>query len=400
MKAKRITAIAISALMLISAVSIDAIAKESKYVLNEYGNRVCGTLQKDGSILFKPTPGDAKATGNDLYYLLSGDKKKTIVLPKKKIKIERVLYPGNNTTLIATGATIIQTQKDKTLIINDCDKTDYKSLQNVTIKGGKWHINGNKTNKRPTSTFRFAHAKNIKLQKCTIDTNYISHAVELIACKNVTIDGCKILASGKTKSTSLEEAVQIDIASKATAPSCAKFGKKYVKGQTCKNITIKNSAIRGSRGVCANRTDTEGGKWLKKHHSDITLTGNTITGMTSEAVALHNTAGISVKNNKITSKGKRTSTVYTIGLNIASFGSTKAIAKKKITVSNNTIKGGRQAIHIVTYRNTTSGAYGSHKFGTVTIKNNKLYAKKGKGNCILTKQCKKVIKSKNKLHKW
>ncbi|MCH5304218.1 MAG: hypothetical protein J1E41_05085 [Ruminococcus sp.] len=397
---KRILALAASALMLISAGSLDAFAAEDRQVFNEYGNRVCGTLQDDGSILFKPTAGDPHATGNDLYYLLSGDKKKTIVLPKKTIKIERVLYPGNNTTLIATGATIIQNDKNKNLVINDCDKTNYKSLKNVTIKGGKWKIKGNATNTRPTSTFRFAHASNITLQKCTIDTNYRSHAVELIACKNVTVDGCKLMASGKTNSTSLEEALQIDIASKATAPSCVAYGKKYVKGQTCQNITVKNCTIRGSRGVCANRTDTEKGKWLKKHHKNITLTGNTITGMTSEAVALHNTAGIKVKNNKITSKGKRTNTVYTIGLNIASFGNTTAIAKKKVTISGNTIKGGRQAIQVVTYKNTTSGVYGSHKFGTVTIKKNKLYAKSGKSNCILTKQCKKIKSSGNKLNKW
>lgn len=375
------------------------VPKTPTAVWNERGNRICGYRQSDGSILFK-TSSTAQATGNDLHYLLSGNKKKTIILPRKKITIIRVLEIGSNTTLIANGATVYQKDKKKPLILNRCKKANYSAVKNIKIIGGKWYINGNKKNKRPTSTFRFAHAGNITLKNCSIDTNYRSHAVELIACKNVTVDKCKLLAKGKTISGSLEEALQIDIATRKTATTFKTSAKKYVNGQTCKNITVKNCTIRGSRGVCANRTDSENNKWLKKHHTNIKLINNTITGTTSEAVALHNAAGITVKNNKIYSKGKRTGTTYSIGLNIASFGKTNLTSKKKVTITGNTIKGGRQAIQVVTYKNTKSGAYGSHKFGTVIIKKNKLFCKRGKGNCILTKRCKHVKKSGNKNHKW
>ncbi len=376
------------------------VPKTSTAVWNERGNRICGYRQKDGSILFK-TSSNVSATSNDLHYLLSGNKKKTIVLPKKKITIIRVLEIGSNTTIIANGATVYQKNKKKPIILNRCSKVNYSAVKNIKIIGGKWYINGNATNKHRTSTFRFAHAGNITLKKCSIDTNYICHAVELIACKNVTIDKCKLLAKGKTVSNSLEEALQIDIATrKTTGKAFEKMPKKYVNGQTCKNITVKNCTIRGSRGVCANRTESENNKWLKKHHSNIKLINNTITGMTSEAVALHNAAGLTVKKNKIYSKGKRTGSTYSIGLNIASFGKTNLISKKKVTIIGNTIKGGRQAIQVVTYKNTKSGAYGSHNFGTVIIKKNKLYCKHGKGNCILTKRCKRVKKSGNKNHGW
>lgn len=377
----------------LSAPSSEPYKEEPVY--NEHHNRICGKKQKDGSIKFIPTKGNAFATGNDLFYLLSGNKKRTIVLPKKKISIQRVLMPGNNKTLIATGATIYQTDKNKTLVVSPVDLKTKKQtpVKNLKIIGGKWRIKGYATRKTATSTFRFLHSSNITLKKCDIQTNYKSHAVELIACKKVTVDGCKLIAVGKTKSDSLEEALQIDIATTDTTDNILA---KYLKGQTCSNITVKNCVIKGSRGVCANRTD----KWLKKHHKNIKLIGNTITGVTSEAVALHNTAGITVKNNKIYSKGSRINTTYSIGVNIASFGKTSAISKKSVTVTGNTIKGGRQAIQVVTYKNTTSGVYGSHKFGKVTIKNNKLYCKKGKGNCILTKNCKSVKKSGNKLYKW
>ncbi len=385
---------ALSALMLFSSAPFcvsAAAPKAGDEVQSAQSRRILGTYRKDGSILFKMQE-DAHANGNALWELLSNDKKKTIVLPKKKIKIDRVLYIGNNTTLIAKGATIFQTDWQKTLIIHNCDKTNYGSLKNVTIKGGKWQIKDNAKARRSTSSFRFAHASNIKLIGCKIETNYISHAVELIACKNVTVDGCTLTAKGKTKSTSLEEALQIDIATKATAPSCAAFGSKYVKGQTCKNITVKNSKITGSRGICSNKTDSEGGKWLKKHHTNITVTGSIVTGATSEALALHNAAGVTVKNNKITSKGSRVSTVYTIGLNLASFGYNSATAKHKNIISGNTIRGGRQGLYVIAYK--------GNKFGKTTVKNNKLYAKSGKPHAMEIYNCKSVVKSKNKTYKW
>lgn len=374
-------------------------ADNNNDVWNEHHNRICGKKQKDGSIKFIPTKGNAGATGNDLYYLLSGNKKKKIILPKKKITIERTLMPGNNTTLIATGATVYQKDKSKNLLISFADKRTGKQIpvKKLKIVGGKWRINGYATRTRKTSTFRFLHSSNITLKKCDIQTNYICHAVELIACKNVKIDGCKLIAVGKTRGDSLEEALQIDIASTGTTTNILP---KYLKGQVCSDITVNNCTIKGSRGVCANRTDTENNKWLTKHHKNITLIGNTVTGMTSEAVALHNTAGIKVKNNKIYSKGKRLGSTYSIGLNIASFGKTNSISKKPVVVTGNTIKGGRQALQIVTYRNTKSGAYGSHKFGKVTVKNNKLYCKRGKSNALLIKKCKKVKKSGNKTYKW
>ena len=378
---------------------ICAVSASENAVYNERGNRICGYRQSDGSILFKPSA-TPRETGNDLHYLLCGNNKKTIVLPKKKITIIRVLEIGSNTPLIANGATVYQQDKKKPLLLNRCSKVNYSAVKNIKITGGKWYINGNKQNKRPTSTFRFAHASNITVKGCSIDTNYRCHALELIACKNVTVDKCKLLAKGKKVSNSLEEALQIDIATRKTSPTFKDSPQKYVNGQTCKNITVKNCTIKGSRGVGTNRTDTENNKWLKKHHSNIKIINNTITGTTSEAVALHNAAGITVKNNKIFSQGKRTGTTYSIGLNVASFGKTSLISKKSVTITGNTIKGGRQAIQVVTYKNTKSGAYGSHKFGTVTIKNNKLYCKRGKSNCILTKCCKKVKKSGNKNHGW
>jgi hypothetical protein len=335
---------------------------------------------------------DAHANGAALDYLVNNNEKKTVELPKGTLKTDRTILLGNNTTIIATGTTVFQTNPQKTLIIHEPARTDYKSLYDVKIKGGTWKIKDNEKQLRQTSTFRFNFASNITLEGCTILTNFKSHAVELIACKNVTVNKCKLIAKGKTISSSLEEALQIDLSTAATAPSVVPYGDKFLKGQTCSNITVKNSTISGGRGVCANKTDTENSKYLGKYHKNITITGCKITGITSEAVALHNSVGLKVKNNTIISKGSRTDTVYTIGLNIALFKSNKISAKYKNVITGNTIKGGRQALFMK--------SYSGNKYGVTTIKNNKLYCKKGKSEAMAVSDCKKLVNKGNKKYNW
>lgn len=347
--------------------------------------------QSDGS--FKViNQADAHANGAALAFLIEGNEKKVIRLPKGTFSVDRSVTPGSNTTIIATGATVYQVDPQKTLVIHEPSRTDYKSLCNVTIKGGTWKIKDNNKQKRSTSTFRFNFASNIKLDGCSIMTNYKSHAVELIACRNVTVNKCRLTAKGKPISDSLEEVLQIDLSTAATAPSVVPYGDKFIKGQTCENITVKNSTISGGRGIGSNKTDSEKGKYLGKYHRNITISGCSITGVTSEAVALHNAVGVKVKNNTIISKGSRTDTVYTIGLNIATFKSNSISGKYKNVISGNTIKGGRQGLYMI--------AYAGNKFGATTIKNNKIYCKKGKGNALVVSDCAKLVKKGNKCYAW
>lgn len=335
---------------------------------------------------------NAHANGAALNYLINNNEKKTILLPKGTCRTDRAIRPGSNTTIIAAGTTVYQTDPQNTLMIHDPTRTDQKSVQHVRVKGGTWKIAKNDKQLRSTSTFRFNFASDIQLSGCKILTNYRSHAVELIACKNVKVLGCKLITKGKPDPECLEEALQIDLSTKATAPSVAAFGSKFVKGQTCSDITVKNCTISGGRGICANKTDTEGGRYLGKYHRNIRIIGCKITGITSEAVALHNAVGVTVKDNTIISKGSRTDTVYSIGLNVALFKNNGISAKYKNVISGNTIKGGRQALYM--------GSYCDSKYGTTLIKNNKLYCKKGKANALLAKDCKKLTKNGNQCYKW
>jgi hypothetical protein len=363
---KKIITYALTVLIAITSTVFPSYASTSsteengeRYIRASYkASRIIGEYQDDGSILFIKQE-DAHANANALKELIADNRKKTIVLPKETVEIDQTLVIGSNTTLIATGATVLET-KEKAILLED------EPVKNVTIKGGKWLIDTiEKGNLFENTSIRFLHASNVTLDKLYVNTCYIGHALELVACKNCAVTNSKFLAIGKTKAKSLEEAVQIDIATPQTSPSAKELlGDSYVKGQTCKNITVKNCEIRGSRGISTNKTDTDGGKWLSKHHSNITIENCKVTGTTSEAMALHNALNVTVKNCTVNSKDKRIKTTYSIGINVASFGNCDGKTKSTVLISGNKVDAGRQGIYV--------GSYNSKKkFKSVTIKNNK-----------------------------
>jgi hypothetical protein len=303
--------------------------------------------------------------------------------------LNNTLYVESNQSITATGATIIS---DAGVFRNTATKTNYKSINHFTVNGGTWK-NSSKNGWERTM-IQFSHGKNITIKNATVYCNYKGHSIELIACKNVTVDNCTLIPQGKCDSDSVEEQLQIDIATPKTAPTIGGEGSKLVQGQTCQNITVKNCTITGGRGVCANFASTED-KYKGKFHKNIVLKNNKITGVSSEGVALFNVLGAVVENNVIISKSKRTNTAYSVGLHIAIFGKAPSSIKSCVyKVNNNTIKGGRQGFFVY--------SHAASKLGKVEAKGNKCYAKAGKEKALQVSSG-SVIKtslSKNKLYKW
>ena len=297
------------------------------------------------------------------------------------------LVLGSNMSIEAEGATIIC---EKPIAFNIPEKTDYKAAADISINGGIWK---SEADGYYASSFKFTHASNIKLTNMKIRAaNLSGHSIELVACKNVVIDNCDIAGLGSSDSMT-EEAVQLDIASSVTAPFLQGVPFRTDLADTlynkagCKNITIKNSRIVGNRGVAANHTKNDGDA-INSIHENITLTGNNITGLKGEGVALFNAKSAIVKNNKIRSLRKGKSDAYTVGLHITTFSNDKALKKAVFKITGNTIYGGRQAVMVYSH----SGI----KFGKAVIENNKLFCKTGKEFAIHAKEQsinKVVIKS-------
>lgn len=288
-------------------------------------------------------------------------------------RLNKSIILRDNMTIKAEGATIIS---EKPIAFNIPETAGYNALSNVTIIGGTWKSEGSGYK---GSSFKFTHANNITLKNMTIRAaNLGGHSLEFVACQNVTIVGCDIAGVGKSNSKT-EEAIQLDVASSATAPYLngvpfkAELAKSLWNNAGCKNVTIKDCKIVGNRGVVANYT-AKAGKAISAIHDNIVLKNNEITGLKGEGVALFNTKIATVSNNKIKSLRKGKADAYTVGLHVANFSKNKDMNNSVITLSRNTVYGGRQAIMFHSH----SGV----KYGVVTISNNKLFCKAGKKNAV------------------
>lgn len=341
-----------------------------------------GTYNAQGQIVLNVYTQDqvgkraATLNSQNLNELCDGDEPKTIVIPAgSRVELANMVYLGSNTTIIADGATIVMTSADKGIFANKPDAVNYQSISNVRIQGGNWEITDKKNS---CSVMAFNHGSNVVLDNVTILSNYQSHAIELIAMKDVTVKNSTLKVQGKKKKTSVEEALQIDVATPRTAPVLVQYGKKFVKGQTCKNIKVLKNTIEGSRGVCANYATVGGEKLKNKFHENIVIKGNTLTGYTAEACTLYNTLQATVKNNVITTHSSRKKESYSIGLNITLQGraSGKKMNKSRITVAGNTVYGYRQAIQVI--------SRSSSSYRSVTVKNNKAYAS-SRGSAIVAR---------------
>lgn len=359
-------------------------------------NQLAGTFNEEGQIVMnvctKPQNGSSAGyiNSNTLNTLCNGDQRKTIVIPSgSRVELTNVVYLGSNTTIIADGATIVMLSEDKGIFANKPSAVNYRSLSNVKIQGGTWEITDKKN---ACSVMAFNHGSNLEINNVRILSNYESHAIELIAMKNVTVKNSTMKVQGKKKKNSVEEALQIDVATPTTAPALVPYGKKYVKGQTCKNIKILNNQIEGSRGVCANYCNTAGGKYVNKFHDNITIQGNTMVGYSAEGCTLYNTLRAVVKNNVIITYSTRKNESYSVGLNITIQGkaSKKKCNSSKIKAVNNTVYGYRQGIQVITRS--------SSRYKTVIVKKNKSYASLKK-NAVVVSGSKNVKNTENQTGK-
>ena len=316
---------------------------------------------------------------NDFYEAIDHKGYKVIKI-KKNLSIGTT-YVNSNTKIIATGKTI---NCGGGALRNRATKANYGSVKDVEIIGGTWKS----AYKR--SLFQFVHGNDITMKNMTITCGITGHAIELIACKDVEIKGCKITGVGKCKKTCLEEQIQIDIATPRTAPTVPG---KLRKGQTCKDIEIENCTVTGARAICANYASKEK-KYKKKFHEDIEIKNCKLIGKTSEALALFNAMKVKVIKNTIKTKSSRKNSPYSIGCHLHIFGKITGVKKANRTavIKNNKVWGGRQAIQVY--------SHSSSKYRKVTVTGNKAHCKKGRGNALKIRGASKKVVRGNKTYKW
>lgn len=299
------------------------------------------------------------------------------------------IYLENYNRINATGATIISSGG---VLRNYPTSVNYGSLKNVSIEGGTWKssIEGGYT----SAMVYFCHGENIVLKNMTIEYNYEGRAIELIACKDVDIDGVTALGIGSMEPESLKPAIQIDVAASESAPWVEEQGSKYINGAACEDIAIENCLVRGARGICSNYAFKS--KEAENYHKDITISNNTIIGMNAEGVMLFNAADVSVQNNVIVSMGTWTNNVYSTGLRFALTGTTKAesdVAKNATyLVRKNAIMGYECAVLFSSFNDL--------KFGKVSVEQNELGVVGETKNAIRLADITATTNKSNALYEW
>lgn len=391
---KKLAALSLSVAIMGSTVAVPYSTKAAEGKDIEWKGYTLATYDDQGRMVYHST-GSAYYDSRGIEYLLNNDKKKTLIIPEgTTITIDQVVDIGNNTTIIATGATIIQQSNGKGALKHIVDGGNYNAIKNVTIIGGKWK---NKVNSKACTMLRFAHGSNLKFQGVNIETNYKGHGLELIACKDVLVDKCKIVATNnKTKGKNIrEEALQIDIATPKTAPGVLKeSGKKaYVKGQTCKNITVTNCTVKSSRGICVSFPGKEQNTGLiNKFHRNITIKGCNVIGTNAEAISMFNAVGCTVENNVAKTYCKLKKQPYSDAIHLILMGKNKISTKYTNKIANNVAYGNYYGIEVTSKRGC--------KYGKTTVSKNKIYSKQGKKRCLSVKYCKKAVTKSNKMAKW
>lgn len=299
--------------------------------------------------------------------------------------LSKPIYLSDGVEFDATGATIYC---DTFIFMSPVGEPNYKSLQNVTLKGGTWRSTS-KDGFR-ASSFHIRHSRDITISDMDIQvSNYEGHTMEFVACKNITVKNCKIKCLGKPVKNSNQEQIQIDLA----APSTATDTKERTNGGTCDNIKIIGCTVQGCRAVCANWAAKDKGKYLNKFHTNITIKDCKLTGVTSEALALFNTPNATITGNTLISKAPSSRGVYAKGCQIVLFGKVPGkIKKRDLKIQKNVIKG---AVHGLRIASATSS-----EFNKLTLKNNKLYAKSGLGGALEYRNIKNVKESGNKKAQW
>lgn len=300
-------------------------------------------------------------------------------------RLSKQIYLSDGDYFDATGATIYC---DTFIFMSPFGEPDYKSLKNVTLKGGKWR--STLKDGFTASSFHIRHSKDITISDMDIKvSNYEGHTMEFVACKNITVKNCKIMPLGKAKKDSVQEQIQIDLA----APSTATDTKERTNGGTCDNIKIIGCTVKGCRAVCANFAAKDKGKYLNKFHTNITIKNCKLTSVSSQALSLFNTTSATITGNKIISNAPSNRGNYAIGCHIALFGKVPGkIKNRNLIISKNEIKGAKYGLRIAS---DTSSA-----FDKLTLKNNKIYAKSSSSSAMLIGGVNKDSKSRNKTGQW
>lgn len=353
----------------------------------EWQGRTVAIMDEQGQMIYQPIGDNGELETQALQYLLGNDKKKTLMIPEGTVlNLNQTIEIGNNTTLITTGVTMIQTKANTCLLSNRVDREAYQSLKNVRIRGGIWK---NRLSSKAYCSMCFIQASNITIENVTILACTLGNGIRLAGCKKVDISNCEIRAEKPKKKTKLQERAAVEIVPATpllTRNVKSVMNEDYVKGQVCENISVKGCIVHGGLGIYAGYAKQEK-QYREKLHSNVKIVGCTVTGTETEALSLENTIAYTVKNNLLISKAKAQEGVHASAM-LAQLSAKRVRKKADNLISGNVLYGVRYGILV---RSRTKGRYGKTR-----VQGNRSHVEGKKKNAIVIKNCRKKIMKANK----
>lgn len=229
----------------------------------------------------------------------------TVRLPAGTYFLDSALHIYSNTTLDATGCTLISDESKHNLFIlgtnssymginryNSSEQSKgYTSVRNVTVKGGVWEGNDKNTN----TPIRLAHATNVTFENMTVrGSNMSTHQVEAAGIDGFYVRNCTFCDFTPLSYKSGHfEAIQLDV-----PINTAVYNSSYLDGTPNKNVEITGCTFSNvSRGVGTHSM------LVGAYHSNIKITDNTFINVQEEAIVALNYLDCRISGNKIVKCG-------------------------------------------------------------------------------------------------
>ncbi|MCD7825040.1 MAG: right-handed parallel beta-helix repeat-containing protein [Clostridiaceae bacterium] len=302
-------------------------------------------LQEDGSYVLKVSAQQIKDEKTcrpiqDALYAAQENasaKKPYIVLVEPgDYTLDLCLHAYSYTTLYVEGATFTQSSsyKGNMFKIGDNGLNEETGVQgdnrsgyyykNITLRGGTWDGNGQKT-----VPLRAAHGKNFTVKNVTVQNNKDSHQLEIAGLNGFYVDGCTFKDQIITGTTA-NEAIQIDIM------VGDHFNGYKSEVLTCKDIQVTNCTFDNVRRGVGSHTS-----WTGLPVEKVYIAGNTFSHIKSYAIECLNYTDCIVENNTINQSGRGIA-VYSMRANgDGAYSTGKKVSSKvlnaKTVVRNNTI---------------------------------------------------------------
>lgn len=264
-----------------------------------------------------------------------------IIVAPGSYTLSQSLHLYSNTYLYTKDVTIKQAKGVQTNMVKIGEVDDTKNgyyYKNITIDGGTWDENGNKS-----TAIKVAHAKNFTLKNLSLQNTKDAHLMEVAGVDGFTLSKCTfkdhVLSSSK-----LYEAIQFDF----LIPG-------HITGYAYETLTNKNIVVDGCKFSNVPRAIGSHTSVLNLPITNVQITNNTFTNIKSAAIELLNYTDCTISGNKI-SKCPRGISLYSIRGNgegnflpstidksskVSSSVSSKYVAPakdQKIEITNNTIQ--------------------------------------------------------------